>query len=387
MVRVLFAASIGVLLGGIVVMIVAGEGAGVWIMTVGSLLTALFFVVLMLAAAMRSSQIVDPALLNESIEAGRLGIARVDSLQQTRTEINDQPVCIITLTVQPRNGEAFRTKLKRIVSLTEIPRFQPGSRIVTAILVEGGTDLAFTDESPAAPEWASFAVPPAGSAGPILEQQEGIPGVGGKRAKPLLSNRREGRGARFVLYIVVAMLAAAAVVLPHREAFVETVEAIPQGRFSADLRQPEYLERGLAKLSEKLGHDQVISVYVSADYLVVDAPIEAGKLPTDSWRYSKGSWERQGAKLIQPKFVEEQFAVSDVDWGAFWPGLLEAKKQTELESLDGATLSVARGTKTTSSDHGTVTETTPPSVYIGMGDDYSSYSFRMNGDGSGLVMQ
>lgn len=67
-----------------------------------------------------------PTLIRNSIAVGRVALIRIDGIRTTGMFINDQPVCELEVTVQPRQGQAFRARLSRRVTYVQIPQYQPG---------------------------------------------------------------------------------------------------------------------------------------------------------------------------------------------------------------------------------------------------------------------
>lgn len=61
------------------------------------------------------------------VSAGRVALVRIDGIRTTGMFINDQPVCELEVTVQPRQGQAFRTRMSRRITYVEIPHISPVS--------------------------------------------------------------------------------------------------------------------------------------------------------------------------------------------------------------------------------------------------------------------
>lgn len=55
--------------------------------------------------------------------------ATVVSITETGSTINNRPVCDIVVRVEPTNGAAYQTTVRKVVALTQIPQLQPGNPV------------------------------------------------------------------------------------------------------------------------------------------------------------------------------------------------------------------------------------------------------------------
>jgi hypothetical protein len=372
----------GMLLGALVVEAVGPPNAGSTLRAVGLAGTgtlAVFWLVFKNMGASSSMQSVKT--IEAAIQAGRLGVARVDTLRQTGTQINDQPLCDVEMTVQPDNGIAYRTSLRMILPLVEIPRFQPGTPHRVAILAQGQPDVAFIVPPASDPLWASRNVPPKEQAGELLAPPIGMLRPDGTRSRSFIGAGKKGRPVRIAVYALVFLLAAGAVLYPYQKAVAQTITALQHGKMHADLREPEPVNEAIQALTEQIGHGYVFNVGVYSDRVSVQAPVAVEKLESDDWNYQRGVVEREGAALIQPTDAREQFATSEVNWSALWPAAQKASTMADINDLDDVSFQVLRET-TTSTD----TEAGPVEVVFWLKNDYHSAWFRMNADGTGLTM-
>lgn len=316
-------------------------------------------------------------------DAGRFGMARIDALRQTGTQINDQPLCDIDLTVRPLTGPAYATTLRSIVPLTEIPTFQPGTLREVVLLLDGGPEVAFVDGEISPTKRAGLVVPDR-SAVPVAAMPRYTRISNGRRRGPLLGAGRAGRPLRVLAYLAVAVLAGTAVTLPHQEALGQTISALQDGRLHPDLRDADTLAQAEAALEREIGHDQVVSIVVLPDLVIVDAPIEPGSTRIDQWMYRAGQVSHSGAAPTQPDSPAETFSWSDVSPSSIRPTLDEASDMSGLP-VDDATVSFRRA-----SDGDIHSETFgapvgPVEMRFGLDDDYDSAFFRAGADGSGLT--
>ncbi|MGN6104364.1 MAG: hypothetical protein ACTHU0_04610 [Kofleriaceae bacterium] len=96
-----------------------------WLVIVAALalgvLPALFTVVPLIRGGRRNRR-----LLRSGVQAPAVIVA----IDQTGTQVNDQPVCELRVRVEPTGEPAFDAVARRVVPITQIPQLQPGQRIV-----------------------------------------------------------------------------------------------------------------------------------------------------------------------------------------------------------------------------------------------------------------
>ena len=380
--RLIFFAAVGALLGGAVVEYVGPPDAGWAIISIALPVAIISGTFILIGRSMAGGVAVSKDDLRRALDSRRVGLARVDAIRQTGTQINDQPLCEIDLTVRPIQGEAYATTLRTVVALTELPAFQPGVQRQVAILLDGGPEVAFVDGELSPSEVGNLTVPDRSSVGfvPIASHTRIS---GGRRKGPLIGVGRRGRPLRLLVFTAVAVAVAVAVVAPYREAVAQTVEAVLDGRAHVDMRQPGPLAQAQAALEREIGHDRVSSIYVTPDFVIVEAPVTAGTTHTDRWMYRGGQVEHSGAVSIQPKSATEAFSWEDVDLAGILPAMEEAASQSGLP-VDDAGATVMRtwgGAEAVSSGE----KSGPIEINFSLEDDYETASFRMSADGSGLT--
>ncbi|MFV0285040.1 MAG: hypothetical protein ACK5IM_01465, partial [Demequina sp.] len=275
MLRLLIAIGLGILGGGVVVMVVGPPGAGVWALLVGLTLTIVASVLVSIGRSTRGMAGPTEAQLAEAIAAGRIGLARVDAVRETGLRINEQPVCDLDITVATLTDSPFATTTRRLLTTVEVPRFQPGTEHRVALSPSGA--VALSDAIPA--DVDGLRLPAPGDA-PRRNLEDGA--TTGFGPRPLLGIGRGGRPWRVLLYVAAFAAAAILVVLPYRPALEQTLDAIPEGRLHADLREPASLTAALDALADAMGHDTVSSVVVMDDMVIVEAPLTPGEVATDS---------------------------------------------------------------------------------------------------------
>ncbi|MFT0137968.1 hypothetical protein ACEK07_12555 [Alcanivoracaceae bacterium MT1] len=384
MLRIVLSIGIGILAGGAAVMVAGPPGAGSWTISVGLILTILPAVFLGIARQTRTIQSPTAEQIRAAGAAGRLGRARVDALAQTGTQINNQPLCDIDLTVQPVTGAAYRTRVRDIVQLTELARFAPGTEHTVAILADGQPDIAF---APAHDDGTQgVVVPAAGGELPLRVPPAGTLKADGTRQKPIISVNPRTRPLRIVLFVLIGALTAGAVAFPYRESVAQTLQAIPEGRLHADLRTPESLEGALDAVMAEAGVTSAFTVSITADYMSFELPVEDGSQRSDDWTYRRGEITHVGPSSIQPDDAREQFPIDDVAWDRLWPSLEEAAQQVGVEDVSESGFTIKRfvsEAEAGSDDFGTMTG--PVEAVFTVEDAYESTTFTMNADGSELT--
>jgi hypothetical protein len=67
------------------------------------------------------------------LEQGIAAKAKIISVQQTNMLVNYQPQAVFQLEVYPPNGEPYQATTKTVISMVNIPQYQPGAEISVKI--------------------------------------------------------------------------------------------------------------------------------------------------------------------------------------------------------------------------------------------------------------
>lgn len=386
MLRILTAIGIGIGLGGIVAAVVGPPGAASWAIPVGLVCTIFGITFVLIARATGKISLPSPVLVESARTAGRIGVARIDTLTQTGTRINDQPVCDLQLTVQPANGAAYRTQLRLVVAMIDIPGVQAGTHRSVAILAEGKPNIALLPDDPRSSVFAGIEVPPAAQAGPLLTPEAGGLRDDGTRRTSLLSTNRATRPWRVLLYVTIGIVATALVLLPYRVGLVQTAHALSTGQLKADLRQPDYLPDAIDALVHEVGHPNAISIVVTNDYIYYTAPVSVGARESDVWTYRGGTVQHRGPANIQPENADEQFPVTEMSWRAIWPGLENAAKLVNADDLSDTHINIDRSHVENVSSDDYLKNVGPVKLQFAINTPYQDHWFTMNGYGGDLVL-
>ena len=384
MLRLIFSAAVGALVGGAVAAVVGPPGAGIWVLAVALPIGILSVVFLRLGASGLASTSVSQEDLTRARAEDRLGVARIDAVRQTGTQINDQPVCEIDVTVQPRRGAAYATTLRSVVPLIELGALRPDATRPVAILIEGGPEFGFVDGQVSPQEIDGLVVPPPGSV-PTIAWPKAQRVVNGARRGPLLGIGPRGRVLRGILFVVIALAVAAAVVAPYGRAVVMTAQAAQEGRIGVDLRRPDELAVAVRALEDEIGHDRVSTVLITSDFIRVEAPLTPGRTETDVWMYRGGVVDHEGPAPSQPDLAAEQFSWKDIALSTVWALMEKASAESGIPVGDASAV-VSRGTDSDIDSETFGASVENPEMFISLRTEYKSVSFRVNADGSGDVV-
>lgn len=382
MLRLLAFLALGATIGGLLVAALGDPGTGLGIFGF-ALPVFIVSTVFVSVTKSLSPSLPSPAAVTAARDARRLGRARIDAVRQTGTFINEQPLCEIDVTVVALDGGTWATTVRTIVPLIELAAYQAGLERDVVILLDGGPEVVFADGELSPTERERLVVP-ARSEVEVRPIEAGTRVHDGRRRGPLLGVGRRGRPWRRALFAVATVAAATVVVLPYRDGVALTMAAWQDGRWSADMRTPDSLQTAKRALQAEIGHDQVVSIVVTPDAVIVDAPIRAGEQATDEWNFRAGRVTHEGAASSQPRVAQEQFPWSDLALDRVWPALQEASDQIGLP-IGTTPVSIGR-----SSDGDVESPTFNESVGVplmsfGLDDDYRRASFTLSADGSRLT--
>ena len=108
--------------------LIAGNRTGIIISVCGGLL---FTAVITIVVIVFIKRMVSPnaAIMKNGIPAQ----AKILSLTQTGTYVNNQPQVMFQLEVHPPGGTPYQTTTKAVIPLTSIPQVQPGAVVAIKI--------------------------------------------------------------------------------------------------------------------------------------------------------------------------------------------------------------------------------------------------------------
>ena len=386
MLRIAVAIGVGLLAGFGFVALVGVTNGPYWALPVGLIVTIMSSVFLSIGRTTRTVTSAPESLVSAARDAQQIGLVRIESLTQTGTRINNQPLCDLELVVKPLHGEAYRTRTRELVLLTDLAKRQPGSTHGVVIPVEGQPDVVFAeglDER----LLRQIALPSPSASLPLRVPPPGGLKADGTRVTPLLSMNPSTRWLRALLYLVVAVAAAVLVALPYRTAITQSVTAWTQGQWRPDYRNADILQHAFDELRAQTGDTQVFEVRASKDMIWITAPVSDGAIEADDWMYRDGSLEKYSASSVQPDDAREQFPVDDVAWDRLLPTAEKAAAQVNLTGSDQETSFTASRSRsdadTDSDDYGL--DIGPVELIFSLSDAYHSYTFTTDADGGNLT--
>ncbi len=67
------------------------------------------------------------------LASGETAQATIVNLWQTGTSVNDQPLIGMLLQVQPASGQPYQVQTTQLISMLQIPQFQPGRKLLVKV--------------------------------------------------------------------------------------------------------------------------------------------------------------------------------------------------------------------------------------------------------------
>ncbi|WOF21807.1 hypothetical protein N8K70_10465 [Microbacterium betulae] len=317
-----------------------------------------------------------PQRIQEAIDAGRLGAARIDALRRTGTTINDQPLCEIDLSVSAGDRAAYRTTIKQIVDIVDIPRRQPGSAVAVVRVEAASPDVVIVDR-PLSDLDARVSSLPARERLPEWRDDPKAAEKHGRRDGPLIGIGAEGRGWRFLAYAGLFAAGAAAVLLPASDEVERRALDLVTGEDHSSMFAPGRLEEALAAIEEASGTDESVDITVYTDFVSAEMATAPGASTFDTYSYRRGAATNDGPSIIQPTDPElEVFRLDDVAWDRAPRMLDESYERTDVvpDSEHAPYLVVRRWP--------VAGEAYPVTLAIYLPGDYDTSSVEFAADGS-----
>lgn len=383
MLRLVFAAGLGLVLGAVLLLLLGVRDVFVWLLPIGGALLAGSGIAMIFSRALRSVFKVPAQAMLTARHEGRMGVARIDHVQHSNIQINNRPVCNLLLTVKPDYAPVYRGQLRALLPYGVRTGFRPGSLYEMAFFGPEGRDVAFTwNPLPESATKVSFEVPPEKAETVRLSAAKvRRNGKVAQRTRSVSGGQRFGRA---VLGVLVAVLAAAVVLQPHGATVSRAAQLIGEGTYYTDLRGPERIDDVIDAFREATGHSAAVGLRLELHRVLADLPVAAGQRATDTWRYSGAAARNTGAATQQPTSADEQFSLEAIDFDALWRGLAEARQLSGIDDADPSRITIQRRTNggAQSTDQGQALG--PVQASFTLADDYSRASFTMDGDGKNL---
>lgn len=385
MLRILFFAGIGATIAGVLLFIIGVESGLGWALGLGLSICIFSGVFIAIGKAVTAGTKMSETAVSKARQEGRIGFACIEQLSQTGTRINEEPVCELTLALQPPTGVAFRGKLKLLIPVIHIPDYQPGQVLEIAFFDSGHQYVGFTGGSThRAPR--SISVPSDSGADNIIRLKPAQVNKDGQLRTPIVGTGKRGRPLRFVVYLLAVALGAGLLMFPYKERVANAYEAVNEGWLFADLRTGRNVVHAIDEFEKKTGHRSAVHILVTNDYVIADLPIAEGRQETDSWIFKNAYAEHRGPTSIQPESEREQFPLDDVKWESIWPAVEQASEISGLPITDDVNISVERSTISNIHSKDFIKAYGPVEIRFSLSSDYKDAFFRMTGDGKDLEM-
>ncbi|MGY5766404.1 hypothetical protein ACXET9_14535 [Brachybacterium sp. DNPG3] len=304
MFRIIAAIAWGAALAALAIVITTGSMGLLWVAIVG-FIVALPLTIGSLSGLLLSDGTPKPAAVERARAEGGIHAAGVLSLRRTGLEINGVDQYEVELLVDARDHAAYRTTLRRLLDLPDLPRWQVGSVLAVVRLAPDAPNIAVVDEqpppmrtglSPDAPQWER-------------DVDQKVPGV----ERPLIPVGRRFRATRRLLFATVGVASFSLVSWPWRGELEAHVLSLLDGEDLASyLRGPERAADALASLEGEIG-TTVTSVLIYDGWMEVDVPTAPGATTYDTLTIRGGRIDETRPATIQPEQADE-FDLSEVDW-------------------------------------------------------------------------
>lgn len=274
-------------------------------------------------------------VLEKAVAEDRVRAAMIVSRRETGTYINDQPQVEFTLLVDRREGDAFLTKARRVVSFLDVDETRPG--VVVAVL-HPGSDSGTV-------HFADLPIPES-SRELSLEVAKAAHEIPNEIAKTT-TKRLTGLLVCAVAFLLGALggpLLASPKVFSHaQEILAGTVEdgSETEAGWNAptNLFEADDLRESLEVLISESGHEEVFAVHFSESMLHADMPIELGAQVGDSVALRDREVISSEPMSIQPSEPDrERFLLEEVNWGAVIDGIPAAQQHAVELGLGDAQL-------------------------------------------------
>lgn len=373
MIRLLLSALVGVALGGLATHLLTGDPryAIVWGLALPFVVGGL--IIVGIVGSIGPMRRANSATIDAARYAGRVHPARLDRITSTRIQINDEPVCLLDLTVATKDRGTYRTQLRQPVSLIDIPRLQPGARLSVARIREDAPNVAIVEDRVPHLETLVSRMPPAEHVTTWeVDPQD--------RSRPLVSTGKHGCGLRIVAYVLLAAVGFGLGSINAHDELLLAAQSISGENRRDYLRSTERIEKAVAELGESAGVDQATQVLFYPYMAKGTMPTEAGARTFDDYTARYGRVTHDGPTTIQPSDPgAEIFDLDEVNWAAI-PEL--ARQALDEVGATGSDIHVHADVSRTSIEAEDGGHPIQISIYVG--GDYGSGRLVADADGNVL---
>lgn len=320
-----------------------------------------------------------PQDLEAADREGRVALAKVLSVRETGTLINDRPLCELRLLVAPRTRAPYTTTTRAVIGILDAARLTPGSVQVVVQAAAERPEVALLPDPPEA--WARQAQTDT-QVRALTSAPEWV------EAPPRGRTRSGLLRIPAALLVVAALLGAGARVWPERTQLQAWADGTPRAELVGERASDEWLttfEPGAARsvaddLVAAAGVSQLTQLTFSATTAYAEALTAPGALTTDTYWWRDGDVERQGPTSIQPTAEElpaELFDVAALDLSPVQLLVDQVPTLTGIEATtDDLMVIVRRATN--------LAVTTPTEFAVSVSGEY--YDAWITADATGAIV-
>lgn len=317
MVKVIGAALLG---AGISALLVSFLVPLWWLTAIGITGLILGFLWLMLrgiARSMLGGFRGDPKEFREVTANGQLAWAEVLGISRTGTVINDSEHGVdLSLGVLPHAGYPFKTKTRTLISVIDMPHYQPGSRVAVRMSAKY-PGVVVLEKNPSADFLRTM--PRTGTS-----SFAGAPEFLGQVPKTRTR-------VSAVFQVAAFLLAVAVVVVPFRDSVVSFFQGNADRFAGVNALTEEHGQEIIQELRKATGGSQFTSIVFYPGRVRAEAPTAPGSSKIDEFSYNAGGVNREGPALIQPqKFSDEVFDVAKLSFANLQNFIDQAPELTKV---------------------------------------------------------
>ncbi len=338
--RLIPAAALGVLLGGVLGALFTGD----WIYTIVWALAIPVVILSSMALGVRRMGI--RAKRAEVVDTRIFALARVENVRRTGRDSGEAPEVDLRVTIAPDDREPYRTTIRQSIDAATLAGVQAGRIVVVQRLAADRPEAVLALDAPEG--WRARAEAamrdrslfPAAIA-PDWED----PAEDGVAAAPAAPAARKPLRPGALVPILAALVAAGVTLIPAWPMVSRTVANVATGNWDGNsMLTGDHQQEAVDAIAAVAGHYDFTGVSFYDEYVIVEGLTSPGADTTDDfhWRYGR-AWQ-EGPSLIQPDLETELFDADDIDFSQVARLVEQAKDETGFTEFDGVYASVSRFT-------------------------------------------
>lgn len=363
--RCLLAIVIGAGLGALAGNIFDGRALYTTLLVICCVVVGPLIAVVVGGRALRGSAVLNASKIEAARREERIALARVLSIRETGTRINEQPICVIQLLVALDSGRRYRTSVRELVSVVDLPRMQPGAVLVVAQLAADRPEVVVIHDPD--PVWRQR-----------VETDERIRSAGATEVwEPPVQRGRDAYGWLRIPRLVFLALVVGAAAVTLVPAYSQIAWQLRGETMYTGDNAHQAVEAIAGERGSKFFH-----VYIYRSWISAEMPTSAGALTSDDVSYDHGRVSGKGATVIQPDPEEasaELFDVADVEWSVLPAVMDEAARRSGITKGKDPLVAVSRDV---SSDGAS-----DPQLVVMLRNDYYNAYVTFDAKGKLLTMR